>query len=178
MLVSRWWQFRFTPWWATRVQIFAWFDVHVDALLQTTDGFYLRKVKYKGETLARLLLLNTTSEDVIGMWLRAYLELTPWSDRTRICHTLRWPSTSYVCLPYISGINSLTWAALGCCSGSYAMHCCTTCQSRSEEISLGRQWVTPLIMPSRRVVNGLDIGKGIIESVYLSLAHESPGFAI
>ncbi len=97
----------------------------------------------RGETLARLLLLNTTSEDVIGMWLRAYLELTPWSDRTRICHALRWPSTSYVCLPYISGINSLTWAALGCCSGSYAMHCCTTCQSRSEEILLGRRWVTP-----------------------------------
>ncbi len=31
--------------------------------LQT--DFYLRKVKYKGETLARLLLLNTMSEDVI-----------------------------------------------------------------------------------------------------------------
>ncbi len=44
--------------------------------LQT--DFSLRKVKYKGETLARLLLLNTMSEDMIGMWL-TQIESLPWA---------------------------------------------------------------------------------------------------
>ncbi len=84
--------------------------------LQT--DFSLRKVKYKGETLARLLLLNTMSEDVIGMWLtqieslpRAY---TPDCTGLRYAtpcngaplHQIVWDQQTKIIIQYHSHVES------------------------------------------------------------------------